>query len=136
MSLFIPALYYIQQKFKEHPARLIAIISLLEAVSNYNIILYAFSVYEFESMIHIKTIFDLLVFYRTREPSDTEFCEVNFTIYILLQLTCLAYNICFSVDLLITLKKPFFSGKKRMKLYNLFCFVVVVFGLPLSIVEA
>lgn len=48
----------------------------------------------------------------------------------------IAYNIAFSADLLVTLKKPFFAGKKRMKFYHLFCVVVVACGLPMSIVEA
>jgi len=54
-------------------------------------------------------------------------------IYIVLELMAIAYNICFSADLLITLKKPFFAGHKRMKFYHLFCVVLLVFAIPLCI---
>jgi hypothetical protein len=46
----------------------------------------------------------------------------------------IAYNIAFSTDLLITLKKPFFAGHKRMKFYNLFCIIMLAFALPMSII--
>lgn len=113
-----------------------AIISLLEALSNYNVILIAVNIYQFEHFVKINEIFDFFVFYRMGEPSETQFCEINYTIYIILELMSIAYNISFSADLLITLKKPFFAGKKRMKFYHLFCLVFIACALPTSILEA
>lgn len=46
----------------------------------------------------------------------------------------IAYNISFSADLLITLKKPFFAGRRRMKFYHALCAVLVSCALPMSIV--
>lgn len=114
---------------------LIAIISILEALSNYNVILIAINIYKFEEFIDIQKVFHFLVFF-SRDPSETDFCVVNFTLYILLELLSIAYNLCFSIDLLVTLKKPFFAGRKRMKFYHIFSIIFVACFLPLSMLES
>ena len=55
----------------------------------------------------------------------------------ILELSSIAYNISFSIDLLITLKFPFYAGtsrlflgKKRMKYYNLFAVLFLLATMP------
>jgi hypothetical protein len=52
----------------------------------------------------------------------------------ILELSSIAYNIAFSIDLFITLKFPFYAGKKRMKFYNLFAVVFLICTMPEAIV--
>lgn len=128
-------MYFIERKCREHPTPLIVVISLLEAVSNYNIVLISLNIYNVEHFVDIKNVFDFLTFNQPSEPSETDFCELNFLIYILLELLSIGYNLSFSIDLLVTLKIPFFAGRKRMKFYHLLAIGLVAITLPLSIYD-
>jgi hypothetical protein len=54
-----------------------------------------------------------------------------------LELSSIAYNIAFSIDLFVTLKFPFYAGisllikgKKRIKFYNLFAVIFLLSTIP------
>jgi hypothetical protein len=96
------------------------------------VVLIATNIYRFESFVNIKAVFDFLTFNQPNEPSETDFCEVNFIVYICVELISIAYNFCFSLDLLLTLNYPFFAGKKRMKYYNSLSIIFVAILIPLS----
>ncbi len=73
-------------------------------------ILIAVNIYKFESFVNIKNVFDVITFNQPNEPTDTEFCEINYGLYMILELSSIAYNIAFSIDLFVTLKFPFYAG--------------------------
>jgi hypothetical protein len=134
VSVLIPILYFIKKKCREHPSSIIAIISLLEAITNYNVILIALKIYKFEELISIGKILRYFIWYSWSSPEEnTYFCEINFSTYIVFELAAIAYTIAFSADLLVTLKFPFFAGHRRMKFYHIFAFVFVSAASAVSI---
>lgn len=54
----------------------------------------------------------------------------------LVELLSLSFHICYSVDLLITIKFPFVPGRKRRKYYYALAVVLPVITLANSIQEA
>lgn len=132
----IPYLYYLKKECREHPTVLIANISLLEATANFNIILMAYNMYKFEQFLHIRTVFDFLTFHFDILPTEEDFCLSNYYIYMFLELLSISFHICYSVDLFITLKYPFYSGKKRRKIYYFFSFIFPFLTISNSLQEA
>ncbi len=52
-------------------------------------------------------------------------CESNQIVFQFFQLLSLAFNFCLCHDLIMTLKNPFYPGKRRMKFYIIFSVLVV-----------
>jgi hypothetical protein len=136
VSLLIPCLFYLKRQCQEHPTVLIANISLLESIANFNIVLMAVDIFAFEDFIRISDVFSLLTFdliYIEPSSEDTDFCIYNYWIYMLVELLSLSFHICYAVDLLITIKFPFFTGQKRRKYYYAFSLGLLVLTLANSI---
>lgn len=68
--------------------------------------------------------------------SEQDFCISNYYIYMLFELVSISFHLCYSVDLFITIKYPFYSGKKRRKIYYLFSFLFPIITLSTSISQA
>ena len=54
-------------------------------------------------------------------------CESNQVVFQYFQLLSLAFNFCLCHDLIMTLKSPFYPGKRRMKFYVIGSMLVVAF---------
>ena len=67
---------------------------------------------------------------------EQDFCVYNYYIYMLLELLSISFHLCYSVDLFITIKYPFYSGKKRRKIYYLFSFLFPIVTLATSVAQA
>lgn len=81
VALTIPYLYYIKKECREHPTVLIANISVLEAIANFNVILMAYSMYGFEHLLKINDVFHTLIFKVDILPDEDDFCLSNYYIY-------------------------------------------------------
>jgi hypothetical protein len=73
----------------------------------------------------------LLIQYRfKREGKDPNFrrkellCEGNLFEFIFFQFVSVIYNSCLCLDLILTLKNPFFPGSRRNKFYHMFAFII------------
>lgn len=113
-SSIIPIIHFMFGRCHGHPTRLIAIICLIELILGYNLMLISLNIYNIESGFHIEEIFSLLTFHFKFHPSDIGFCTLNLTLFVVLETLSLCFNICLAIDLIITLKKPFLSGKKTL----------------------
>lgn len=51
---------------------------------------------------------------------DDTFCTYNYCVYMFLELLSMSFHICYSFDLLLTIKFPFLAGRKRRTYYYLF----------------
>lgn len=99
----------------------------------------AVDIFAYEDYIDIAQVFHFLTFDRVSLPSPDEnadFCVYNYCVYMLVELLSLSFHICYSVDLLITIKFPFVPGRKRRKYYYAFAVVLPLVTLANSIQEA
>jgi len=92
--------------------------------------------YLYERMISVQNVFHLLTFGLDFLPSPDDFCTYNYCIYMFFELLSISFHICYSIDLLVTLKFPFFSGRKRRKFYFLFSALLPGIAIVNSIKEA
>lgn len=93
----------------------------------------AYNMYGYEDFLNIKTIFHTLIFNLNILPDEEAFCQSNYYIYMFFELLSISFHICYSIDLFITLKYPFYSGKKRRKIYYLFSILLPIFTIANSI---
>lgn len=56
-------MYYIFQRCKGHPMNLVAIICLLELISNYNFLIIALDTFRFEKETGLERVFETLTFH-------------------------------------------------------------------------
>ncbi len=101
----------------------------------------AIDIFTYENFIHITNIFHALTFNIIKlSDSDTndkiDFCIYNYCVYMLVELLSISFHICYSIDLFITIKFPFFTGKKRRKYYYLFAVILPLITLANSFQEA
>ena len=131
----IPCLYYIKKQCREHPTVLIANISLLESIANFNIVLMAVNIFAYEDYINITDVFGILTFGLVQLPASDEedLCVYNYCVYMLVELLSISFHICYSVDLLVTIKFPFLTGKKRRKYYYAFSLLLPLATLANSV---
>lgn len=130
--MIIPMMYYFFDRCKGHPMNLIAIICLFEMISNWNFFLIGLDIYQVEEVINLNKIFHALTFdILNFTPGKRKFCAFNDGFFVIVETLIVSFNMFFSLDLYITLRKPFYEGKKRQKLYNILAVAItaVLFGL-------
>lgn len=118
-------MYYYFGKCKGHPMNLIAMICLLEMISNWNFLLIGLDVYQVESTIHLKNIFDALTF-DVADLDDENFCKFNDGFFVVVETLIISFNLFFAFDLYLTLRKPFVEGKKRQTFYNILALLLTI----------
>jgi len=96
----------------------------------------AYNMYAFENFLNIKNRFHYLTFFADVLPTEEDFCETNYLIYMYLELLSISFHICYSIDLFLTLKYPFLSGKKRRKIYYVFSLLYPVAVILLSVADS
>lgn len=119
-------MYYWCGRCKGHPMNLVAIICLFELISNWNFLIIGLNIYEVESMIGMKKIYNILTFDLRPNTSDESFCKFNDGFFVMMETLIINFNLLFAIDLLITLRKPFVEGRKRQKIYNVIAVVVSI----------
>ena len=127
-STFVAITIFYSKKLQVHPQPLIAYICLCEAISCWNQIVQAITPQNFTSYFGINELFSLtLTFQKTDADWPSNYlCYTNqYTIQIFIYLS-LCLNLCLCVDLILTLRNPFYPSKRRMKYYLGFSTVVSV----------
>lgn len=113
---------------------LIAMICLLEMISNWNFLLIGLDIYQIESTIHLKNIFSALTFDIADGLNENNFCKFNDGFFVIVETLIVSFNLFFAIDLLITLRMPFYEGRKRQKIYNVMAVLLTgtLFGFMVS----
>lgn len=99
----------------------------------------AINIFTFENVVDIKRIFHLLtldLIHLASTDENTDFCVYNYWMYMLVELLSISFHICYSVDLFLTIKFPFLTGKKRRKFYYAFSAILPALTLAASSGEA
>jgi hypothetical protein len=130
-SVFIPLGYFLGN-CRQHPSQIMVMICLLEMVASYNLLLIASNIFAVENVVHLENLLKWMSMglVDLDAQGGLLFCEINLTLYFLVETLNLAYNICLSVDLVVTLARPFISGKLRNVYYHS-CAVAVTLLLAL-----
>ena len=98
----------------------------------------AVNIFAYEDYIDITDVFNVLTFGLVTLPASDEedLCVYNYCVYMLVELLSISFHICYSVDLLVTIKFPFLTGKKRRKYYYAFSLLLPLATLANSVEEA
>lgn len=99
----------------------------------------AVDIFAYEGSVRINSIFSWLTFGLVQiEPAleETDFCIYNYCVYMVVELLSISFHICYAVDLLLTVKLPFLTGRKRRKFYYGFSVLLLVVTMTNSVDEA
>ena len=136
-TLFVFMTIFSNKKLRTHPSILIGLISLFECISCYHSLVYAVNPMEFIDYFGLHYLFNWTVFFRStecnafgkdcNEQAKLVLCNSNQTAgYTFFQMMSLSLNLFLCIDLILTLKEPFYPAKRRTKWYIFFSVFIAV----------
>ncbi|CDW72257.1 phosphatidylinositol phosphate kinase [Stylonychia lemnae] len=141
-SVFVASTIFYSKKLQAHPQPLIAYICMCEAISSFSAMMQSVDSKVFASYFGLDEIFSYTVAFNFSptdllNPDDTEdhtiyldkyktvLCHSNEYFLIYFQLMSLMLNMCLCIDLILTLRNPFYPSKRRVKFYIIFSSIIV-----------
>ena len=127
-AVFICSTIFSIKKLRVHPSVMIGYISLFEGIWWFHSIVWAISTMEFIDYFGLQYLLKYTIAFNL---STTDSCNTLWQInqivgYQFFQVMSLGMNIWLWVDLVLTLKEPFYPAKRRLKFYLLFSFIMAL----------
>jgi len=129
-ATFVFTTIFTVKKLRAHPSIMIGYISLFEAISCFHSVVWAVGTMEFIDYFGLEYLFKHTIMFGMTEGYDTPcnaLCQLNQVLgYQFFQIMSLGMNLCLCVDLMLTLRQPFYPAKRRLKFYLLFSFCLAL----------
>ena len=130
-TVFVLTTIFSVKKLKVHPSIMIGYISLFEAISSFHTIVWVCGTVEVIEYLGLEKLFKGTFFFLNQEtPGNTWYapcmnlCVVNQRLGVyFFQMMSLGMNLCLCIDLILTLRAPFYPAKRRLKFYLLGSFL-------------
>jgi len=132
-SLFVGITIFSIKKLRVHPNSMIGYISIFEAISAYNTIVWICSTVEWIEYFGLEWVFHYTFFVPTTPQNSCRMlCALNQRLGVFFfSMMSLGMNLCLCIDLILTLRSPFYPAARREKFYLIgsFVFSIIVVGI-------
>ncbi|CAI2386238.1 unnamed protein product [Moneuplotes crassus] len=135
-ATFLFVTIFTVKKLKAHPSIMIGYISLFEAISAFHSILWAVSTLEYVEYFGLGHLFTWTITFDQSSTYHSCFtlCILNQLLgFSLFSVLSLGMNMCLCIDLVLTLRAPFYPAKRRFKFYLMFSFLLSIIMMIVSI---
>ena len=128
-AVFVFSTIFSVKKLRAHPSVMIGYISLFEGIGCFHSIIWAISTMEYIEYFGLMYTFKYTVmFYGSLNECWNRLWQLNQILgYQFFQVMSLGMNISLWVDLILTLRSPFYPAARRLKFYLLFSFWLATF---------
>ena len=134
-SVFVATTILFSKKLQVHPQRLIAYVCLCEAISSFNGVIWTIDTEIVIKYLELEKLLKGTIFYAHLNEDTLRKLLINTNdgSFQFFSLLTLFLNMCLCIDLILTLRNPFYPAKNRMKFYLvpsfLFCLPLAFFTL-------
>ena len=127
-AVFVFTTIFSVRKLRAHPSIMIGYISLFEAISWFHSVIWAVSTMEYIDYFGLEYLFQYTIIGDVSvEKSWYALCEFNQILgFQFFEIMSLGMNIGLWIDLVLTLREPFYPAKRRLKNYLLVSFILAV----------